>query len=445
MSSPSQTPSLAADASLPSSAVSGPLSRHAQPSWARNIVLRAFADLERGHLAIECADGTRHEFGSRADAALRSLPLGLPAAAVIRVRREAFFKKCFWSGDIGFAEAFIDGDWETPDLAAVIAFFILNVDRAPTLSGSNRGAAFALNALRVVNRLGHLLRPNTRAIARRNIREHYDLSNDFFALFLDPSLMYSSAMWPAHAPHLSLEAAQAEKNDALCRKLRLRPSDQVLEIGTGWGGWALHAARNYGCHVTTVTISQQQYDLALRRVVDAGLAGRVTVKLQDFRDLEGSFDKIVSIEMLEAVGHRNQAVFASTVSRLLKPDGLLALQFITCPDSRYTEFRRGVDFIQKHIFPGSLLLSLNRMNDLLARAGGFVLHESTDFGPDYARTLRQWHDNFRARLDRVRALGFDERFVRKWTYYLCYCEAAFAMRNISVVHTVHTRPNNLAL
>ncbi|MES2692187.1 MAG: cyclopropane-fatty-acyl-phospholipid synthase family protein [Verrucomicrobiota bacterium] len=411
----------------------------------RSAVLEAFGAMQRGHLALELPDGRTHHIGTPVSAAGLQLPLAIPAAAQLRIRRDAFFKKCFWSGDIGFAESFIDGDWETPDLTAVIAFFILNLENAPTLSGSQRAQSLALNLLRFANRAGHLLRGNTRAIARRNIREHYDLSNDFFALFLDPSMMYSAALWPAHAPHLSLEAAQAEKNDALCRRLHLAPTDHVLEIGTGWGGWSLHAARHYGCHVTTVTISQEQFDLARRRVAAAGLADRIDVQLRDFRDIEGSFDKIVSIEMLEAVGHANQRTFAEIVSRVLAPNGLLALQFITCPDARYEQFRRGVDFIQKHIFPGSLLLSLNRMNDLLSRAGGFVLHDVDDFGPDYARTLRLWRENFRARLEQVHALGFDERFVRKWTYYLCYCEAAFALRNISVVHTLHTRANNLTL
>jgi cyclopropane-fatty-acyl-phospholipid synthase len=219
----------------------------------------------------------------------------------------------------------------------------------------------------------------------------------------------------------------------------------VLEIGTGWGGWALHAARNYGCRVTTVTISEQQHAFARQRVAEAGLAHRVNVELRDFRDLTGQFDKIVSIEMVEALGHRYQPAFADVVAERLKPTGLLALQFITCPDARYDAFRGGVDFIQKHIFPGSLLLSVNRLNTLLSSAGGFVLHELKDFGPDYARTLRLWRDAFEARHEDVRALGFDERFVRKWSYYLCYCEAAFALRNISVVHTVHTRANNLAL
>ncbi len=421
-------------------AISTPAVRRA--SAYRGPVLAAFAAMRRGLLTLDLPEDATHDIGSTA---ARSLPLGIPAHARIRIRREAFFKKCFWSGDIGFAESFIDGDWDTPDLTAVIAFFIANVESAPTLSGSRHGRATALNLLRFANRLGHALRPNTRAIARRNIAEHYDLSNDFFALWLDPSMMYSAAKWPAHAPDLTLEAAQREKNDALCRHLRLRPEDRVLEIGTGWGGWSLHAARTYGCHVTTVTISRQQFELARHRVAEAGLADRVDVQLRDFRDITGTFDKIVSIEMVEALGHKYQATFAEVVSRLLKPEGLLALQFITCPDARYGQFRRGVDFIQKHIFPGSLLLSPNRLNDLLARAGGFTLLAHDDFGPDYARTLRIWRESFAAKREHVRALGFDERFERKWTYYLCYCEAAFALRNISVVHTLHTRANNLAL
>ena len=419
----------------------------AKPSFYRTAVLRSFAAMTRGHLRIELPDGTSHEIGSHAAAVQLTLPLALPAFALIRVKRDAFFKKCLFSGDIGFAESYIDGDWETPHLAAVIAWFLLNVEDAPTLSGSAKKHAqsFALNLLRHTNRLGHLLRPNSREIARRNISEHYDLSNDFFALFLDPSMMYSSAKWPAAHPHFTLEEAQREKNDALCRSLRLAPSDHVLEIGTGWGGWSLHAAQTYGCRVTTVTISQQQYDLARSRIAAAGLTDRVEVQLRDYRDLTGTYDKIVSIEMMEAIGHRYLPEFTAVLDRVLKPDGLLALQFITCPDSRYDAFRTGIDFIQKHIFPGSLLLSLNRVNDLLSRSGGFTLHHIDDLGHDYARTLRLWHDNFRHRTEQILALGFDDRFMRKWTYYLAYCESAFAMRNISVVHTLHTRPNNLSL
>lgn len=410
------------------------------PSWAERTVLASFAGLPLGRLQLDLPDGTVHVFGDRSAVTTQLAP-GVDNYAFIRVRRPAFFKKCLLQGDIGFAESFIDGDWETPDLTAVIGWFVLNHAHAPTLSGSRQARALALNFLRAANRLAHLLRPNTRATARRNIAEHYDLSNDFFALWLDETMMYSSARW--ERADATLHEAQVAKNDALCRHLRLKPTDQVLEIGTGWGGWSLHAAAKYGCRVTTVTISRQQHDLAVQRAAAAGLGDRIAVRLQDYRDITGRFDKIVSIEMLEAVGHRYLPDYAAACDRLLKPEGLLALQFITVPDHRYEALRTGVDFIQKHIFPGSLLLSANRLNHLLAERGGFVLRAFDDFGRDYARTLRAWRDRFHARLDQVRALGFDERFVRKWHYYLCYCEAAFALRHISVVQTLHSRANNL--
>lgn len=408
----------------------------------RRAVLNAFAQMTRGHLRIELPDGSSYDCGSPTDAATRVLPLGLSASACIRVHREKFFTRCAFAGDIGFAESYIDGDWETPDLSALIGFFILNAETAPALSGSNQARMFVLNSLRWFNRIGHLMRGNSRSTAQRNISEHYDLSNAFFALFLDPSMMYSSAKWTQ--PHFTLADAQREKNEALCQQLQLRPTDHVLEIGTGWGGWSLYAARNYGCRVTTVTISQQQLEFARARLAAAGLGDRVQVEFRDYRDLTGQYDKIVSIEMMEAIGHNYLPEFCDVLHRCLKRDGLLALQFITCPDARYRELRNGVDFIQKHIFPGSLLLSLNRVNDQLSRAGGFVLRRVDDFGQDYARTLRAWHDNFRAQREQVTGLGFNDHFIRKWSYYLSYCEAAFALRNISVVHTLHTRANNLA-
>ncbi len=411
------------------------------PSFAERAVLDAFAQMPRGQLRIELPDGTARLFGETSFVAREVAP-GVINGAVLRVRRERFFSRCVLGGDIGFAEAFMDGDWDTPDLTALIGWFILNVEHAPTLSGSKRAKNLALNLLRFANRVGHLLRANTRENSRRNIAEHYDLSNDFFALWLDDTMMYSAAKW--ERADATLREAQIAKNDALCRKLHLRPTDHVLEIGTGWGGWSLHAAQQYGCRVTTLTLSQEQRDLAVQRIAAAGLSDRIEVRLQDYRDVGGQFDKIVSIEMLEAVGHEFLRDYAATCARVLKPDGLVALQFITCPDARYDQFRRGVDFIQKHIFPGSLLLSTNRLNDLFAREGGFVLHGLEDMGRDYARTLRTWRDSFHHQLDRVRALGFDDRFIRKWDYYLSYCEAAFALRNISVVQTVHTRPNNLS-
>lgn len=410
--------------------------------------LRALAQMTRGLLHLELPGGAVRRFGGEEDVqwhatALAPAALAIPQVAAIKVRRSAFFEKCVLHGDIGFAEAFIDGDWETPDLAAVIAWFVLNVDRSPSLSGS-RTKALGTNLLRAANRLAHLLRSNSRRTAARNIQEHYDLSNDFFRLWLDPSMMYSSGRW--ERPDFTLEQAQRAKNDALCRKLRLTASDHVLEIGTGWGGWSLHAAREYGCRVTTLTLSPEQLALARERIAAAGLTDRITVRLQDYRDLPAGeqYDKLVSIEMLEAVGHRYLEAWCRVAARALKPEGLMALQFIACADDRYAEIRRGVDFIQKHVFPGSLLLSVNRLNSLLASTGGFVLHALEDLGQDYARTLHAWREEFNHRAAAVQALGFDERFLRKWNYYLAYCEAAFALRNISVVQTVHTRPNNLS-
>jgi cyclopropane-fatty-acyl-phospholipid synthase len=409
------------------------------PSVFRAAVLGSLARMGRGRLHVDLPDGTAVEFGPGA----HELPFGVAGSARIQISREAFFRKCVLSGDIGFAESFMDGDWTSPDLVALVSWFILNIEEAPAMSGSGRARDILLNLFRFTNRLGHALRPNTRAIARRNISEHYDLSNDFFSLFLDPTMMYSSARWSR--PEMTLEEAQNEKNERLCQLLRLSPDDHVLEIGTGWGGWAIHASKNHGCRVTTVTLSRQQFEFAKKRVELAGLGGTISVRLHDFRDINGKFDKIVSIEMLEAIGHRYLPDFCRVIDRSLKPEGLLAMQFITCPDARYRQFRRGVDFIQKHIFPGSLLLSLNRVNEKLSSEAGMVLYGVDDMGPDYALTLRRWAASFRERTGDVRAMGFDERFIRKWSYYLAYCEAAFALRNISVVQTVHTRPNNLSL
>jgi cyclopropane-fatty-acyl-phospholipid synthase len=440
------SPSEASSATFPVAATPAAAVRlSTREAWPRRLVLRSFEAMTRGHLRIELPDQSFRDLGSAADAASRTLPAGLSATAHLRVHSEKFFERCLWSGDIGFGESYVAGEWDTTDLTSVIGWFILNHEDAPTLSGSRKAGALSVNLLQLANRFGHALRANTPGNSRRNIAEHYDLSNEFFRLFLDPTMMYSAALWPAGAPYLSLEDAQHAKNERLCQSLRLKPADHVLEIGTGWGGWSLHAAKHHGCRVTTVTISQAQYNLARERIAAAGLADRVDVQLRDYRELQGRYDKIVSIEMMEAIGHGYLDAFAGALDRVLKPDGLVALQFITCPDHRYDRLRHGVDFIQKHIFPGSLLLSLNRVNERLSRAGGFVINNVHDFGPDYARTLRLWRERFVARLDAVRALGFDERFIRKWTYYLCYCEAAFAMRHISVVHTLHTRPNNLSL
>lgn len=324
-------------------------------------------------------------------------------------------------GDVGFGESYVDGDWDTDSIERVIAWAILNVENSPAMSGS-KSRAFALNLLKFYNRALHLLRPNSIGTARQNISEHYDLGNGFYRLWLDPTMTYSSALFTA--PDQTLESAQTAKYDALCRKLRLVPSDHVLESGSGWGGFACHAVRNYGCRVTTATISVEQFHFAKERFKREGVKQRTEVLLEDYRNLTGQFDKVASIEMMEALGDRYLETYFAKIHSLLKPDGLVGVQYITVPDSRHAELKRGVNWIQKHIFPGSLLLSIE------------------DLGLSYTSTLRMWFDTFNARAAEVRALGFDDRFIRKWNYYLQYCEAAFAMRNISVVQAIYTRPNN---
>jgi cyclopropane-fatty-acyl-phospholipid synthase len=396
-------------------------------SLARRLVLPELAKLSKGRLVLRLPEGAE-------------LVLGDPRAtggARMDVKDENAFRRIMLAADIGLTEGYMEGEWDSPDLVALIGFFIENIDQTPGMSGSAR-KALGVGLFRIADRLGHLLRPNDKKMVRRNISEHYDVSNDFFRLFLDPSMMYSSARWEGTD---SLEQAQANKNDSLCRFLQLKPTDHVIEIGTGWGGWALHAVRKYGCRVTSLTISQAQHDLAVERVKAAGLADRITVRLEDFRDHQGSYDKCVSIEMMEALGHKYLPAFCASIGRLLKPDGIAAFQYITCPDSRYAQFRDGVDFIQKHIFPGSLLLSINRVGELMTKESGFQLDRLEEFGPDYARTLDAWCQAFEANLDKVRGMGFDERFIRKWRLYFRYCQAAFAHRNIGVVQAVYVRPN----
>ncbi len=403
-----------------------------KPGLYQRLVLAAFSKMNAGCLRLELPDGSVAQFGTA----------GVDVSAVIRVCDAAFFKRCVLFGDVGFGESYVAGEWETDSIERVISWAIQNVDNSPSMSGS-KVRHLALNLLRAFNRGQHLLRPNSERTARRNIAEHYNLGNDFYRLWLDPTLTYSSAYFTACEQ--SLEAAQTAKYEALCRKLHLGAEDHVLEIGSGWGGFACHAVKHYGCRVTTVTISEEQLKFARARLVREGVADRVEIRLQDYRTITGQFDKIVSIEMMEALGDRYLATYCAQLHRLLKPTGLVGLQYITVPDARHAELRRGVDFIQKHIFPGSLLLSVGRMNETLNRTGDLFLHDLEDLGSSYARTLNLWWLNFNAHVEEVRALGFDTRFIRKWNYYLQYCEAAFATRNISVVQAIYTRPNNWQL
>jgi cyclopropane-fatty-acyl-phospholipid synthase len=350
-----------------------------------------------------------------------------------------FFKYCVLYGDIGFGEAYVKGLWETDNITNVIKWFLLNIEYVPSASGS-KTRSVALNILKFFNKIYHFKRTNSIEGSRKNISEHYDLNNDFFALFLDPTMTYSSAYFKEQG--MSLQEAQIAKYERLCKQLQLKPSDHVLEIGSGWGGNAIYMAKKYGCKVTTVTISEEQYKMAKERVEQENLSDKVSVQMSDYRYLQGKFDKIVSIEMLEAVGHEFLDVYFKRCHELLKKDGILAIQVITCPDSRHDNLRKGVDWIQKHIFPGSLLPSVAAINQSINNTGDLTLVDLKDIGLDYARTLTAWSEEFNKQLAEVKKMGFDDAFIRKWNYYLNYCEAAFAMRNINAMQLVYTRPNN---
>lgn len=396
----------------------------------QSIILKVLEPMTLGCLHLELPDGSTKNFGHP----------GAEISAQIRVTDPEFFKRCVFYGDIGLGESYVDGDWETDDITKVIAWFILNANNCAVQSKSRN---IAVNLLSFVNRVGHWLRPNSLRTSRRNIAEHYDLGNDFYQLWLDPSMTYSSAVF--RSPDDSLAEGQYEKYDALCRKLKISANDHVLEIGCGWGGFACHAVKNYGCHVTAITISQAQHDYAQARFVREGVADRIDLRLQDYRLVTGQFSKIVSIEMMEALGDKYLETYFKKINEVLAPDGLVGLQYITVADDRHETLRKGVDWIQKHIFPGSLLLSIGRVNQVINRTGNLSLHDLEDIGRSYQRTLLEWRMTFNAKKAEVLAQGFDERFVRKWNYYLSYCEAAFAMRNISVVQGVYTRPNNVSL
>ena len=401
----------------------------------QRIILQTLEKMTLGCLHLELPDGTKKIIGT-------------PSAKIsadVRIVRDSFFKRCVLFGDIGFGEAFVDGDWDTDDITQVISWFILNVENSPAMSGS-RGKKFLVNLLGKYNRVLHLLRPNSLETSRRNISEHYDLGNDFYKLFLDPTMTYSSALFDScRGVSQTLQEAQTAKYDRLCRQLRLQPTDHVLEIGSGWGGFSKHAAKHYGVRITTVTISEEQFKHARELFQKENLADKIEIKLMDYRLLTGQFDKIVSIEMLEAVGDAYLETYFAKCHEVLKPGGLLALQIITCPDSRHDSLRKNVDWIQKHIFPGSLLLSIHRVNEALRSTGDLFLHDLKDLGLSYAETLRRWRTALNQNEAAARAQNFDTRFMRKWNYYFSYCEAAFAMRNITVVQAVYTRPNNSTL
>lgn len=381
--------------------------------------------LRRGRLALTLPDGTTRLFGGQ----------GTGPEARIVVKRRAFFRRVLLRGDVGFGEAYQAGDFTTDDLTAVIRLFIENAEALE--AGASRWASWG----RLRDRLGHLLNRNTVPGSRRNIYAHYDLGNDFFSLFLDPTLMYSCARFE---PGDGLEQAQRRKVASILDKAGVSAGDKVLEIGSGWGTLAVEAARR-GAEVTAVTISRRQHEFVTERLQREGLEGKVSVLLRDYRQLEGRFDKIVSIEMIEAVGHEFLGAFFATCDRLLAPDGLVVIQAITIPDQRYEAYRRGCDWIQKHVFPGALLPSLTALCSAMTASSSLVVEDVENIGIHYARTLREWRAALLSKAERVRALGFDEEFLRTWDYYFSYCEAGFDTRTLGDLQLVLTRPHNRRL
>lgn len=390
----------------------------------RRAVLAALDRLEGGEVLLRDAEGERR---------LGALDPRRPLRASLEIHDSAGYRAIALRGAIGAADAFGDGAWDSDDLTALFQIFVRRIGRETALE---RRLAWLMS---VPHLLAHLGRRNTRANSRANIHAHYDLGNEFFALFLDPSMTYSCGIF--EHPEATLEEASKAKLRRLCRKLELDPGHEVLEIGSGWGSLAIIAASEFGCRVTTTTISEQQHALAMQRVRDAGLENRVQVLLRDYRDLEGRYDRVVSIEMIEAVGHGNLRRFFSKCAGLLRPEGAMVLQAITMPDQRYAQYLRSTDFIRHFIFPGSCCPSRTAMQQAITTASDLRLVDLEEIGPHYATTLRMWRERFLAHREEARAMGYPERLLRLWEFYLRYCEAGFAERHVGDVQMVLAKPD----
>ena len=380
--------------------------------------------MHSGFLEVVCPEQT-YSFGEP-DAVLRG---------ILVVHDERMFARVLFGGEIGFGESYMAGEWTSPDPAVVLRLVMRNV----ALFDEKNQVFSTLNRWR--NLLQHRRRRNSPRGSRKNIQEHYDLGNEFYRLFLDKNLAYSCAYF--HTPDDTLDQAQIQKFDRICRKLRLGPRDHIVEIGTGWGGFASYAATQYGCRVTTTTISRRQHEYATEVFAQIGEAGRrIELLFEDYRTLSGRYDKLVSIEMFEAVGFDYYDEFFGACDRLLGHDGTMLLQTITVPEQRVATYRRRSDWIQKYIFPGAELASMRDILSSLGRATRLSLFHAEDIGAHYARTLRAWRQRFLAALDKVRALGRDEHFIHMWEYYLACCEAAFRERHISDFQLVFTKNLN---
>jgi len=389
----------------------------------RKFTLNFLSQLRHGCITVIEA-GEAQQFGD-ADAELKT---------TITVTDPAFYQKLVLAGSVGGGEAYIHGFWRCDNLTALVQIFARNLDVLDKMDST--WARLSRPMLKLLN----FRNRNTISQSRRNIAAHYDLGNAMYQLFLDPSMMYSSAVY--QTADSTLEQAQQHKLQQICERLQLKASDHLLEIGTGWGSMAIYAAQHYGCKVTTTTISQQQYDYTKARIAELGLQDKITLLFEDYRLLTGTYDKLVSIEMIEAVGDDFLDNYFEKCSSLLKPDGIMVLQAITMVDHRYQQYVREVDFIKRYIFPGGCLPSISRMASAVANKTDLVIRQVQDIGFDYARTLKDWCDNFMAQRDAVHQLGYDDNFIRLWHFYLCYCEGGFRERATSAVHLVLSKPQN---
>jgi len=393
--------------------------------WARKVVTGLFSAITWGRIkVVENAEVTLFGKSETDD----------QPEVTLEILHPRFHSATVFGGSVGLAEAYISGLWKCSNLTELMRILIRNLS---VLERVEYGPAWMSLCLR---KFFHLLHRNTKLGSRRNILAHYDLGNEFYSLFLDKTMTYSCGIFESELT--SLEEASLAKYDRICRKLQLGPQDHVVEIGSGWGGFAAFAAENFGCHVTTTTISDNQYEYAINMISRKGLSRKVKILKKDYRDISGRFDKLVSIEMIEAVGHQFMEIFFKTCSNLLKPNGAMALQAITIKDQRYRQHVREVDFIKRYIFPGSCLTAVTSICDVITRSTDLRLIHMEDITPHYARTLRCWRERFFDRIDDVKRMGFPENFVRMWEYYLCYCEGAFWERYIGDVQMIFSKPLN---
>ncbi|MGA9108682.1 MAG: class I SAM-dependent methyltransferase [Smithella sp.] len=388
----------------------------------KTILFRLLQKIRVGHLTIRLPDGQEIHFGDR-----NSSP-----SADMTISDYRLFSNVVLRGEVGLGESFMQGMWNTKDIAGLFRLFIRNRDSL------KEGYPVAASLCRRTIRLLDSTRKNTLIGSRKNIEQHYDLSNEFFQKFLDPSMLYSCGIYSSEKD--SCEAAQKNKINSIIQKAQIKATDHVLEIGCGWCGFALEAVKQTQCHLTGITVSRAQYALALNRIKSEGLEKNIEIRLQDYREIKGRYDKIVSIEMLEAVGHRYFGKFFQCCDRLLKPGGLLVIQVITIPDQRYKEYRRQRDWIQKHIFPGGLLPSVTVLSEAATKYSSFIMENLKDIGTNYAATLKDWRKEYLRNIESISAMGFNHIFQRKWEYYLSICEAGFAERVLGDIQVVFRKP-----